>query len=241
MGIGQVCDVHVVADAGAVGGGPVGAEDPGRLAARQRVKHHRDQVEHPRIAQFGGGRACHVEVSECGVTQACGAGNIGQQPLADQLRFAVRVDRLSRGVFADQPIGRHAVGGGRRREQKAVDARIDAALQQRGHGGDVLAVVPQRACHRLAHLFLGGDVDHRGDPEVAEDRRHHTGITNVTLNKRDTVRQPVCRSGRQVVEHRHPPPRGGQRMADVGADVAGAPGHQDRATVVVCVGHGARL
>ena len=77
VGVGQVLDVDVVADAGAVGRRVVGAEDGDVLALAERdLEDERDQVRLGRVvladrAVVGG--AAGVEVAEGGVAQAVGA------------------------------------------------------------------------------------------------------------------------------------------------------------------------
>ena len=101
VGGGQVVDVDVVADAGAVGRGVVGAEDVDRLALAERdLQDERDEVRFGVVVfadRAVGGGAGGVEVAEGGVAEAVGVRVVGQRVLDDQLGEAVGIDRRSAG------------------------------------------------------------------------------------------------------------------------------------------------
>ena len=70
VGVREVGDVDVVADAGAVGGGVVVAVDPRGAAALQHLQHQREQVVRAGVVEVRGRRADHVEVAQRRVREA---------------------------------------------------------------------------------------------------------------------------------------------------------------------------
>src|SRR5699024_9436031 len=62
MGLGEVLDVDVVADAGPVGGVVVVAEDDRRLAVGQTSEHDRDEVHDRGVGELGPTGTGNVEV-----------------------------------------------------------------------------------------------------------------------------------------------------------------------------------
>ena len=85
MGGGQVVDVDVIADAGAVGRGVVGAEDVDRLAlAESDLQDQRDEMRFGVVvlADRAVGRGTGgVEVAQRGVAEAVGVRVVGQRML----------------------------------------------------------------------------------------------------------------------------------------------------------------
>ena len=79
-------DVDEVPDAGAVRRGVVVTEDQRREPADQPLEHHGDEVRVAAVGELRRGAAGDVEVAEAGVPQAGGRRDVGDHPLADQLR-----------------------------------------------------------------------------------------------------------------------------------------------------------
>src|SRR5205814_10299219 len=92
VSLGQVVDVDVIADAGAVGGGVVGAEDVQvRPLADGGLDHQRDQVRLGPVVLAnvaGGAGARGVEVAQGRVAPPVGAGEVGQGVLDRELGVA---------------------------------------------------------------------------------------------------------------------------------------------------------
>jgi len=118
VGIGDVEDVDVVADASAIGSGIVGAENfKLRDEAEGGVENFGNEVGFDAMgfAAFSGG-ASSIEIAESGVVQAGVGAVVGEDFFETQLGFAVRVDGIFRMVFGDGNGVRLAVGGGGRRK-----------------------------------------------------------------------------------------------------------------------------
>ena len=100
MRVGQVGDVDVVADAGAVGGGIVVAVDANGGASPERdVEDERNQVGF-RVVGFAAGdalgtfrRAGYVEVAQRGIAQAVNAIEPAEHVLDKQLGLAIGIGR----------------------------------------------------------------------------------------------------------------------------------------------------
>src|ERR1700722_6934371 len=93
MCLGQVRNVNVVPDAGAVRGGVVLAKDLDVLSpAESDVKNKRDQVR-LRLVRLSpaGNRARHVEIAQAGITEAMNTVHPGEHLLHQELRLSVGV------------------------------------------------------------------------------------------------------------------------------------------------------
>jgi hypothetical protein len=118
---GQILDVDVVADAGAVRGGVILAEDLQLLPpAGGHLEGYRDQMrlglmpltQRPRAGRER--RSGHVEVAQTHRAKSVRQAFVGDRHVHGQLGPSVRVGRRHRGVLADRHSGRVAVdrGGG---------------------------------------------------------------------------------------------------------------------------------
>jgi hypothetical protein len=119
VGVGQVGDVDVVADAGAVGGGIVVAEDameaggPGLRRAPAGIRCDSGSWASPRVTPSlpALGRAGHVEVAQRGGAQAVNPVEPAEHVLHQQLGFAVGIGGLEARIF----LNRHRLPARRRR------------------------------------------------------------------------------------------------------------------------------
>ena len=101
MGLGEVHDVDVVADARAVAGGVVVAEDLRRAALIERTEGHRYQVGHRGVPQRRRSRAGHVEVAQGQPVEPGELAGEADQVLAGQLGPAVGTERNGGSVLGD--------------------------------------------------------------------------------------------------------------------------------------------
>ena len=160
VGLREVEDVDVVADAGAVGGLVVGAVDFDMiLLAEGDFEDVGDQVGFDPVilAKFlrcpGG-----VEVAERGEGQAVDFFIPTEHGLEHELRLAVGVDR----ALGEGFVERHAVGNAEGRAGGGEDEFFDAGLH--GHveevdaAGDIVAEVFRGIGHRLADEGVRGEV-----------------------------------------------------------------------------------
>ena len=115
MGFGQIAHMDVIADAGAIGGGVVVAEDlQVGAAARHHIKHERDQVGF-RVVVFTqiaiGIGAGSIEIAENHTGQPVGSAKIAEQLLHHGLTAAVGIDRRLGVLFGDRNLLGHPIGG----------------------------------------------------------------------------------------------------------------------------------
>src|SRR4051812_19434116 len=237
--VGEVLDVDVVADAGAVRGRVVLAVD-GEVVARARRDLQRDRDEvglrGVPLAQAEGG-AGHVEVAQAHRGEAVGRRVGGQHVVDGQLRGAVGVGRRGDGVLADRHLLRLAVGGRGGGEDDPPAVGRAHRLEQRQRAADVDVPVLLRRLLRGADEALGREVQHRLGPDVGQHRRR---VVQRRLDEPRPGRDGVGVPGREVVEHRDLVAALEQRSRDYAADVAGPTGDENahaptlgRTTVVV--------
>ncbi len=120
MGIGDVEDVDVIADAGAVGRGVIGAEDfELRNDAESGVENFRDEMGLDAMGFAAlGGSAGGVEITESGVVEAGVGAIVGEDFFEAEFGFAVGIDGIFGVVFGDGDGVRFAVGGRGGREDE---------------------------------------------------------------------------------------------------------------------------
>ena len=117
MRLGEVLDVDVVADARAVGGVVVVAEDDRCLAVLQPSEHDRDEVHDGGVGEFVPAGTSDVEVTqlhgvERGSPHLRGSDLVVDHPLADELRLTVGVDGTALEILRHHVDIGHAVGRG---------------------------------------------------------------------------------------------------------------------------------
>ncbi len=160
MGFGQVDDVDIVADAGAVGSVVVVAEYCQLLAdSHCRLRDVRDEVVRHSVWQLTdecrGVCADRVEVAENDALDGGSAVDVVvYYLLVDFLCVAVRrCGLLMRGILGDgEVLGfRLAVDGARRREDDALDIVFRHELKEIDERDYIVAVVEQRLLDALAH------------------------------------------------------------------------------------------
>jgi hypothetical protein len=142
VGIGNVQDVDVVANAGAVGSGVVGAENIEiRNEAEGGFKNIGDEVSLDAVgfAALCGG-ASGVEIAERGVVETGICAIIGEDFFETEFRFAVGIDGIFGMVFGDRNGVRFAIGGGSGREDEFFDAVASDGVEEVDAGGDVSSV-----------------------------------------------------------------------------------------------------
>ncbi|MNT43811.1 hypothetical protein D3C72_1803010 [compost metagenome] len=151
---GQIGDVNIVAHRRAVGGVIVGAADL-KVVDLPQGGHHgaRDQMGLYRseLADVGGfGRAAGVEVAQGHRLQVVGLGGVAQHGFAHQLGSAVGADRGGDQVLADHRAFRITIDGAGAGEDQLVHARRPHPFDQTQQAADIVAIIVQRGCGRLA-------------------------------------------------------------------------------------------
>ena len=222
MGGRDVRGVHVVANAGAVAGRVVRAENRDGTAQPERrfAGCFHQRLSGPRPGPARRVRAGHVEAAHNDVAESGRAEGLPYRRLACELAGAVGPLRSGGPALRDRALRPGAVDRRARGEYEAPHAAADAgAHEARAH--------PAIAHRRLRRVVKVGGRMHRGGHAVAGDRAaHRLAVGRVGLDEGDAGgdRAPIAR--RQVV-HRHDRIAGiAQGQHDVAADVAGAPGDQ---------------
>src|SRR5947209_1087163 len=171
VGIGEIADVDVVANAGSVLGGIVLTEDlDARAAAQGDVEDERNEVRLGLVrlaVAFDG--AGDVEVAEAGVAQAVDAVDPGEHVFDEELAFAVGVGGQKAGVFGDGSGFWFAVAGGCGTEDDAVVAGGEHGLKQREGGDSVVAEVELGELHAFAGFNESGEVHDSVEAGFAKD------------------------------------------------------------------------
>jgi hypothetical protein len=235
---GEVFDVDVVADRGAVGRRVVGAEQlQWRPLAEHRLHEDRHQVLAVGEVLADGavvGCAGGVEVAEADGTHRAGRTEPLEHPLDHQLGLAV--DAL--GVESDGLVDRVALGRavhrGRRGEDEALDAGALQRVEERERPADVVAEVPGRLVHRLTDGLQRGEVDAGVDVVLRDELLDEHAIVDVADDERRTQHRRLVAVA-EVVEDEHLTPGGAQRADGVRPDVAGTSrdqhGHDPRSAL----------
>ena len=230
VGLAQVHDVDVVADAGAVGGGVVAAED-GDVGAAPGcgLQHQGDEVGFGVVAfaqfAFGVG-AGGVEVAQAYGLESEGAVVAGQGLFHHPFGDAVGVDG-ARGVgFVDGHVVGLAEEGGGGREDEALDVVRDHGVEQVEGVAEVVAVVEVGPRHRFAHLDGGGEVHDAGKGMAPEELVECGAVGKVGLDE-FAADDGVAMAGGEVVEGDDLMACGAQQLDHVRADVAGAADDED--------------
>ena len=227
--VGDVRDVDVVADAGAVRGVVVAAEDPDLGAQAERhLQQDRDQVRFGHVV-FAAlrRRPAGVEVAERDVAQAVRRRVPRQRPLERQLRGAVGVDRPQRRVLGDRGPLRLAVDRGGRRKDQTPHVGGPHGVQQVEAAGYVDLEELRRFGRRLADQRLGRQVRHR----VRAHRGHHLrepgAIAQVALEERRPGRHGRAMPVREIVERGDRVAVREQALGHHAADVSGRAGDEN--------------
>ena len=229
VGLGEVLDVDVVAQAGPVRRRPVVAVDGHRLARLGRPHHQRQQVRRAPVGQLRRRGPGHVEVAQRGPAQTRGVGVAAHRPLPRELGLAVGARRERRVVLGDRLRARLAVDRGARGVDDPPDPRRGHGPQQRDGAADVLLVVVQRHRDRLGHRLLRGEVHHPVERPPRGQSGEHGGqvrVEQARAQQLDVVGEALGQPRREVVHHDGVVAGRAQRTHHVGADVAGPSGQQ---------------
>ena len=242
MAAGQVHDMDVVADAGAVGSGVVIAED---MDLFQLAHSHLGDVGHEVV-----GDAVGVLADEAGLVGADGVevaqqshvqggvslADIGEDALGESLGGAVGVGGGTHGeVLGDRHTGGVAVDGGGRAEHEVVAVVPAHHIQDDQRAVEVIVVVFDGLGHALANGLIGCELDDRRDVgTLGEDLLHilvfgHIGLIEAEVLAGDLLDplQHHRRSVIVVIGHHHIVASVQQFDAGVAADVACAAGNQN--------------
>src|SRR6202042_1863614 len=168
VGVGQIVDVDVVAEASAVGRGIVGGEDIQLGAIGQgRLKGELDQMRFG-IVKFAdlaglvgsGGvevpQTCYAEIEGMPVRFEC--------VFECELRRSIGIDRFARIRFGNRNFDGNAVNGAGRGENKMADSGVDGGVQKSERARDIVAEIFARVGDGFSHITMSGEVHDGVDP-----------------------------------------------------------------------------
>lgn len=163
--VGDIQDVNVVADAGAVGRGVIRAEnfDVGN-EAHGGVENLRDEVGFDTMS-FAAlrGSASGVEIAKSGELQRGVGAIVSEDFFETELGFAVRVDGIFGVIFGDRNGVRFTVGGGCGRKDELFDAVAGHGVEKIHTTGDVGGVKGAGFADRFADESFAGKMHDRVD------------------------------------------------------------------------------
>ena len=230
MGLDQIHHMNIVAQAGAVRGGVIGAmQGQRRPPPGDRIQHQRDQMGlgAVELADLGFGIGTgHVEIAEDDRAQAMGGPEIGQHALDGALAGAIGVQRLLRRVLVQQDAIMIAIGGAGRGKHHIAAAPRHRRLKEVERAADIDPPIPPRLLHRLAHLAEGGEMHHRGGLPSGKDLIQPRPVQKIALLEGAKFHRIGPAGGQIVIGDRHIARRR-QKLAGMRADIAGAAGDQD--------------
>ena len=167
MGFDEVLDVDVVADAGAVLGGVVGAEevDVG-FFTQGDLEQDGDEVGFGAVVFADGavgGAAGNVEVARCGEGEVFGLRDVEKNVFDHELGVAVGIDRVLGEVFGHGHFFGNAVGGAGRGEDELFDLARVHGIEHADGGGDIITIILTGVGDALTNLGGGGEMHDRFD------------------------------------------------------------------------------
>jgi len=234
MGLGQVVDVDVVTDAGAVGSGIVGAEDGDwACVAESGAENVRDEmgfglvIFSVSVPSAGG-----IEIAQDGVTEPVNPAEPLKHDFSLQLGLAVGIDGKLGSVFGDRKGLREAKDGAGGRKDKAQDAVAETGFKKRERGSGVVAEIENGVLHGLGDFGKSGEVHDGVDRGLGEELLEEGGVGDIADNQARGRRDGRAMAAGEVIEN------GDleiflEEAADGGsADVASAAGDED------VLGHG---
>ena len=214
VALGQILDMQVIANARAIGRGPVVAVDrklrefPGRDPAQER--HEVVRASSRRLTEHAGRvRPRRIEIAQDRDPPVrVGAAQVAQEILDDALRPAIDVVRAQRRILRNGQVVGLAVHRGGRTEHERGHTRLAHDLRQRECAADVDVIVGQGPRLGLANGLQPGAVNHRSDRMVVECRAQLRDVAHVRGHawhrppgKRLQPRQHRRRAVGEIVEY----------------------------------------
>lgn len=201
--VGEILDVDVVADAGAVGGVVIVTKNLRVLPAFEGVEHDRHEVHDETVSELWGTGAGYVEVAQGDGAHAVSALGVGKHPFAHVLGRAVGVDGSALEFLIDEVnIGRAVHGRGGAKNEVA-DACTRRCFEHVGEAADVVVPVHFGLFDGFAHLLVGSEMDHGLHTALA-----HLALENlngavggdVLLNER-SIADAVAKASREIIDN----------------------------------------
>ena len=139
MGIGDIQDVNVVAYAGAVGSGVIGAKDfEVWNNAQSSIENFRNEVGFDAMSLAAlGGCAGGIEIAQCGEMETGVGAIVGEDFLETEFGFSVGIDGIFGMVLGDWDGVRFAVGGSCGGENKFFYTVASHGVEKIDAAGDI--------------------------------------------------------------------------------------------------------
>ena len=226
VGARKIVDVDIVAEAGAVGGRVVGAEDFDVFAASGGgVDDERDEVGLG-VVVLADGAVCSspgsIEIAEGRKAETVGVGEGFEAVLDVELSLAVGIDGgLREGLHHGQGLG-FAIGCASGGEDKFLYAIVEHGLEEAEGRDEVILVVFTGLGDGFSHISEGREMHDEFDTLIAKDLADRFGIAEVAVIKGNGFvnRRPVPEY--EIVEHDGFMPCGLQLTHTMTSDVAGS-------------------
>ena len=233
VGFREVLDVDVVADAGAIRRGVVGAENGDvRGLAGDGHEGAGDDMAFGRVVladQSVGGAATGIEITEDDMLDAEGLVTVAQDLFQHEFAAAVGVDGLLGMPFVHGNVLRIAEGGAGGGEDEVFGPVLPHGFEKHEGRGQVVGVILQRFGHGFAHHGVGGEVEHGGDLIAREDAGDDRRVSHVADDEFHIAGdEGIAVAVFEGIKDDDMFPGGAGEMADrVGTDVTGAAGDED--------------
>ncbi len=183
VGLREIADVDVVAHAGAVPRGVIGAGNRNaRAGAVGGLQNDRNEVALRAVVladRAAGHRAAGVEVAQGDIAQTVRERGPLEHLLHGDLGRAVGVGRLEGVRLQNRGVDRLAVGRGGGGEDDFVDVVGDHAREKDLRAADIVAVILEGVGHALANEGIGGEVDDRVDGFRLENGVKEDPVANI--------------------------------------------------------------
>lgn len=233
VGGGEVVDVDVVSDAGAVGGGVVGAENGDSFdVTADGHEDAGDKVGFGVVVLADAAikvTATSVEVAEEDRLEAKGGFAVAEDALEHEFAGAIGVD----GILGVRLVHWHgngvAIGGAGRGEDEAFAGVLLHGFEKGEGAGDVVAVVFEGGFDRFANVAVGGKVKDGFGLVLGKELIEKGRVVEVALNEGDAiVWEGIQVAVDEVIEDDNGLTEAEEVLDGVRADVAGAAGNEER-------------
>ena len=205
VGIRDIEDVNIVADASSIGGGVISAKDinMGDRATR-RVQHSGNKMgfDTMRFAALFG-CASGIEIAQRNVNQLGVRTIIGEDLLEYQLGFAIGIDGTFGVIFRDGHHLRFAVGGRSGRKNKLFDSVTNHGVEKIHATGYVCGVKGAGFSDGLGDQGFAGKVHHRVNFMLGEHFFNLRAYAEIRMAKDGLTRNSFAMALLQIIQRNY--------------------------------------
>ena len=228
MGLGEIVDMNVITDAGAVGRGIVFAKKLEWAAFSGDGFQSGGNEMSFRIVQFADRAtlvgAGGIEIAQADRAQAVSASVRFKRVFEKQFRHSVRINGLAGSVFSDGNPGGNAVDGASGRKYESFHAGIERGVEKSESSFYIVVKIFARILHALADLGIGSEVHDASD--AIERARELGSVGDGGFDKFKTFCEKTMATG-EIVVNEYVVTVTAQSMRGVRADIAGSADYQD--------------